>query len=555
MTLSLSEISVSSCETHHLIGGNPLYSKKFSKILKYHEPGLAPVLDEEGAYHIDLKGSPVYKTRYERTFGFYQHRAAVQSSSGWLHILPDGSPLYKERYQWCGNFQEGTCAVCNHQCQYFHINLEGQPLYSQKYSYVGDYKDGFAVVSDEKGKHSHIDKKGNFLHSYWFNQLDVFHKGFARAKDEQGWGHIDKQGHFVYQERYAIIEPFYNGLAHVEDFIGRLLLIDEQGKTVKVLHNPSSFHDKRDELSTDMVGFWKTWTLSAAIEFKVPDYLPGDLNDIADKTKVPLSKLTRLLKALWELDIVYPIAPNRWDLTEKGQLLKPVNSSFMAAAGLMWGQVNSVWKNLANRLRQSNDQHYPSFKEEETNKDLLKAYHQAIDGYAMKDFSEVVCLPFWKNHKHLLGFGRCSYTLIPSLLEKYPNLNGIIFHDKKTPHHLKAKRRLQNESWDINNPWPVSVDAVLFPRFLHYFPDVDVFNFLQRTKSHLRKEGALYILEMILEENTPMGGLFDLNMLVETGGKVRSIKDWEALFAQSNLQLIDRHVISSVLTVLKVMPQ
>ena len=83
--------------------------KRFQNVLKYHEPGFAPVLDEEGAYHIDLSGIASYQHRFIRTFGFYQNRAAVETSEGWGHILPNGDFLYPEKYEWCGNFQEGFC--------------------------------------------------------------------------------------------------------------------------------------------------------------------------------------------------------------------------------------------------------------------------------------------------------------------------------------------------------------------------------------------------------------------------------------------------------------
>ena len=104
--------SVSQDATHHLAGdGRPAYQARFLEVLKFHAPGLAPVLDDSGAYHITPDGMPAYESRHTRTFGFYEGRAAVHSADGWFHVLPDGSPLYSERYAWCGNFQEGRCTV------------------------------------------------------------------------------------------------------------------------------------------------------------------------------------------------------------------------------------------------------------------------------------------------------------------------------------------------------------------------------------------------------------------------------------------------------------
>ena len=86
----LKEIKVAECETYHEYKGKPLYNSRFEWVLKYHVPGLAPVGDKIGAYHIDLEGKAVYNERYIRTFGFYFGRAAVISEEGWGHIMTNG---------------------------------------------------------------------------------------------------------------------------------------------------------------------------------------------------------------------------------------------------------------------------------------------------------------------------------------------------------------------------------------------------------------------------------------------------------------------------------
>ena len=506
-----------------------------------------------------MNGKPIYPAYFKRTFGFYDNRAAVESADGWFHILPDGAFLYTQRYAWCGNFQEGCCPVRTFQGQYFHINLEGLSLYVDRYAYAGDFKDGIAVVCDEKGQHTHIDKDGQPVHSCWFSQLDVFHKGFARAQDGQGWGHINKQGHFIYPERYAAVEPFYNGIAHVEDLNGRLLLISEEGKVVKTIHDPSTAANTINELSIDMVGFWKTWALYTAIDLKIPDYLPAPLNDVSTKTSVPVAKLKRLFKALWELDILEPDHNNDWQLTEKGKGLHPVNRSFMAAAGLMWGRVNEAWGNLPTLIKQPHDLYALSFKEKEENEGWVATYHQALDGYAQQDFLDVSLLPFWKEHNNLLGFGRCSLTLMSFLLTKYDHLKASVSGNKKGLSHFEIpsdlEGRFEKDYEETETPWESRclppADAIIFPRFLHYFPDTQAVNLLQKAKSRLAPGGAIYIIEMVLDERTPLGGLFDLNMLVEAGGKVRSLEEWQLVFLVAGFRIDHIERFSPVLTLLK----
>jgi hypothetical protein len=226
------EFTVAPDRTHHRIDGSAAYEARFEEVLTFHAPGLAPVRDATGAYHISPPGRAAYAERYLRTFGFYEGRAAVQAHDGWFHIQASGKPLYSERYAWCGNYQGGRCTVRCFEELYFYLLLDGQVAYPERYHYAGDYRDGVAVVQREDGLHTHINLAGQRVHEQWFLDLDVFHKGCARARDDSGWHHIDVSGRPLYSHRFAAIEPFYNGQARVESVDGSLFVIDETGAII-----------------------------------------------------------------------------------------------------------------------------------------------------------------------------------------------------------------------------------------------------------------------------------------------------------------------------------
>lgn len=243
------DLTIAPEQTHHLKDGHPAYKARFVQVLKFHPPGLAPVQDVSGAYHIRPTGRAAYEGRYTRTFGFYEGRAAIQAHDGWFHILADGRPLYSERYAWCGNFQGGCCTVRYPGGLYFHLRPNGEAAYPQRYRYAGDYRDGVAVVQREDGLHTHINIEGSQIHECWFLDLDVFHKGFARARDHRGWHHIDMKGQSIYNHLFAAIEPFYNSQARVENFDGSLLVINETGETVVELREALLRTDRRIQVS------------------------------------------------------------------------------------------------------------------------------------------------------------------------------------------------------------------------------------------------------------------------------------------------------------------
>lgn len=224
---------VSLDNTHHVDErGVPAYPERFDEVLKFHEPGLAPVRRGDLAWHIGADGAAAYARRFARTFGYYEGVAAVVDADGWHHITADGQDAYPQRYAWCGNFQGGRCPVRERGGSYHHIHADGRAAYSTRWRYAGDFRDGLAVVQADDGRSTHITRDGALLHERWFDDLDVFHKGVARARDEGGWTHVDLQGRAVYARRFASVEPFYNGQARVERSDGAREIIDESGATI-----------------------------------------------------------------------------------------------------------------------------------------------------------------------------------------------------------------------------------------------------------------------------------------------------------------------------------
>ena len=226
------DIKVSADKTHFLLNEQPIFNIRFLEVLKFHSPGIAPVQDESGAYHINSSGDPLYEKRFSRTFGYYCSRAAVVQADQWFHLTEKGERAYHNSFNWTGNYQENFCAVRDKNNRYFHIDKNGEKTYPNTFNYCGDYKDGIACVKKDSGFYGHINQAGIFINHEEFLDLGVFHKNFATAKDKVGWHHIDKSGTQLYQQRYLAIEPFYNGFALVTGFDNKKVIIDEQGQKV-----------------------------------------------------------------------------------------------------------------------------------------------------------------------------------------------------------------------------------------------------------------------------------------------------------------------------------
>ena len=549
---------ISEDASHHVYRGRPAYRSRFHEVLKFHEPGLAPVRDASGAYHITPDGRPAYEPRHIRTFGFYEGLSAVHSEDGWFHILPDGSPLYEQRYGWCGNFQEGRCAVRAPDGDYLHIAVDGTPVYGERYRYAGDFKDGYAVVQREDGKHTHIDASGNQLHGRWFQDLDVFHKKYARACDSEGWHHVDMTGEPLYQDRFRNVEPFYNGQARVERLDGSLSVIDESGQTLLELRGPSQSH--LEGLSADMVGLWRTQTIRAAVEFGVFELLPASAAEVERQTRLHRSIGTRLMRALMELGLVWRDTEGSYYPTERGSTLTQEHPLSLADAARHWGRESyEAWSGITRSLLTGESDferlHGENFFDWVRDRPAdLQSYHSAMSTYARHDYRDLADSVDFTAHDSILDAGGGTGELAFALLRSCPRLEATVMDREEVVESAGAPADLEGRCrfivGDLFQKWPVTSDAVILARVVHDWPDSDAIRILGRAREAMPEDGTLYIVEMVLDEETGRGGLLDLNMLVMAQGAERTERQFRDILREAGFRLIDLIETKSVSSIL-----
>jgi SAM-dependent methyltransferase len=532
------ELRVADDSSHHTrADGTPAYKERFDEVLKFHAPGLAPVSRAAMAWHIDASGEPAYHQRFKRTFGFYEGAAAVIAEDGWHHIRTCGSAIYGERYAWCGNFQGSRCAVREEDGRYFHITPDGAPAYTQRWRYAGDFRDGIGVVQHKDGRSTHVDPDGNPLHGCWFLDLDVFHKGFARARDQSGWMHIDQTGHPLYDRRFASVEPFYNGQARVERADGGLEVIDESGTHIVELRPAlqSEFH----ALSADLVGYWKTKTIGAAVSLGVFDLLPGSTEEFATGCDLPVESAERLLRGLGELGLTQR-SKGVWCFTTRGRYLQSDHPLTLAnAANEYAGPLLQAWNALESALR-SPKKHSPSiFRDVADNASRRDGHHRMLRSYAVHDYAALVPELGLEGVEIIIDAGGGSGALSAMLAKEHPTSQVVLLDLPEVAGIASRVETFVAMGADLFSPWPVKGNAIILARVLHDWNDDDAVLLLKHARSALRPGGQLLVVEMVLDDVGFGGALCDLHLLAVTGGKERTLAGYEALFAKAGFRICE----------------
>ncbi|MFO8074279.1 MAG: methyltransferase [Armatimonadota bacterium] len=543
--------------THHLRSETPLYEERFDEVLAFHEPGLAPVQRGGRGWHIRTDGSPAYNRRFERTFGYYEGRAAVVESDGWHHILPDGTDLYDARFDWCGNFQGGRCTVREPDGGYLHVDHDGVPAYEARWRYAGDYRDRIAVVQSHDGRSTHIDLGGTQIHGRWFLDLDVFHKGFARARDDDGWMHVDRRGLPIYTRRFAGVEPFYNGQARVERFDGGLEVIDEDGRRIVELR--PALRSEFASLSGDLVGFWRTDAIAAAVELGVFDVLPGPEEPLLRACGIDSERGRRLLRSLAELRLV-AFEDGIWTATERGEYLRADHPLTLRDAALEYaGRFRELWSNLPRALREGSDWKARNVFEDVAAEPMrIEGHHRMLASYALHDYGEVPAALSLRGDERIIDAGGGLGALAGLLLERYPDLEVVVLDRPEVIERAASAElgsRAELRTADITAPWDVEGDAVILARVLHDWDDAIALTILRHARCALRPGGRLFVVEMLLSDVGSAGGLCDLHLLMATGGKERTVEQYSVLLDEAGFDLVEVRRLAALPSIIVGVPR
>jgi hypothetical protein len=539
--MDLTAIRIAPDGTHHLLGDRALYTRRFDEVLKFHPPGFAAVSAGGLGWHIDTDGADAYAARYARVFGFYEGLAAVASASGWMHVGPDGRPAYPARWNWTGNFQEDRCTVRDEHGRYAHIDPSGNVLGGRRWRYAGDYRDGLAVVQRDDGRCTHVNRDGAFAHGNWFVDLDVFHKGFARARDAEGWMHVDRSGVPIYARRFGAVEPFYNGQARVERLDGGREVVDERGEQVVELSEART--TEFVALSRDMVGFWKTQTICAAVELGVFESLPASSVEIAAACRLDPGRTDRLLRALEELRLVEGHLGG-WRSTVRGAHLRRSHPTTLADAAVEYGRrFPGHWAQLPDAIRDHGEWRAPDiFREVGADPAAAVAHHRMLASYARHDYPSAAPRLELSGTSVLIDAGGGVGVFAELLLAAHPLLRVVLL-DRPEVVRLASVRddlrtRFNSCAADLLVPWPVRGDAVLLARVLHDWDEDRALVILRNARAALPTGGRLHLVEMVLPDRGAAGSLCDLHLLSVTGGQERTEREYRWLLASAEFEVV-----------------
>jgi hypothetical protein len=144
--------------------------------------------------------------------------------------------------------------------------------------------------------------------------------------------------------------------------------------------------------------------------------------------------------------------------------------------------------------------------------------------------------------RRVVDVGGANGSLLHYLQQANPRLRGIVFDRPNMIGHARAeimRTGFPDRTDAVGGDFFVSVppaDLYLLKFILHDWNDDECVVILQRCREAMATRGRIAIIEYDVNGQNPIAALSDLNMLALTGGRERSVEEYDALLVAAGLR-------------------
>jgi hypothetical protein len=317
---------------------------------------------------------------------------------------------------------------------------------------------------------------------------------------------------------------------------------------------------ERQELFAQLQGCYVTQCLSAAAELGVADIIgdsPISVEEIAERLEADVNSIGRLLRTLAGLGICKLGENGRYQLTNKGRLLRSgVPGSLRPIARLVG--MSMQWRVLG-ELRRSLVDGRAAFEHVfgqsmwdylSTHPDEDEIFHQAMDSFTGVEIAAIHDSYDFSGATTVVDIGGGRGRLIASVVEKFPEVEGILFDRPDVVRKARElfvrsglSERCRAIAGDMFTTVPAGADVYIMKSVIHNWDDAAALRLLRTTCAAMNRNAVLVVATRLVksENDSDPSKLQDLNMLVSLGGAERTEQEFERLFSDAGLA-IDRVV-------------
>jgi len=303
--------------------------------------------------------------------------------------------------------------------------------------------------------------------------------------------------------------------------------------------------------------FWMSRALYITAKLGIPDLLksgPRTVEELAESTQTHAPSLYRLLRALASTGIFRSETGNRFALTPMSELLVTE-----APGSMRWFVVSELgqehypaWGNLMHSVKTGEiafDNHFGMdiWKYFAKNPEDAAVFNDSMSGMTAVVNEKITSLYDFSRFNKVVDIGGGHGGLITSILKANPQAKGVLFDAPEVISGARPKieasglaDRCETVPGDFFQSVPAGGDAYIMKWIIHDWDDERAVRILKNIRSQVPQNGRVIVVDAVVPEGDQpdFSKFFDLNMLVMTGGKERTEREFAELFAAAGLKLV-----------------
>jgi hypothetical protein len=303
-------------------------------------------------------------------------------------------------------------------------------------------------------------------------------------------------------------------------------------------------------------GYQISQALHVAATLRLADFFgdgPTRAEDVAAKAQANPDAIFRLLRALSSVGVFHKTEDDLFTLTPVSELLRSDNPRSFRGWPAMIGRPfhwNS-WGAAVDSVRTGQDSFRSRFGKSvwdlrADQPEEAEVFTAAMAGLSAGAVDAIIRAFDFGRFPTIVDIGGADGFLLGSILQQSPGSSGTVFDlpyvvpsVRATAERLGVADRLGAEGGSYYETIPGGADAYTLKSVLHDCSDEETVRILSNVAGSMKAGSSVIVIEPVIGEVLRPPIVFsDINMLVNTGGRERTEREWSSLFGDAGLQVI-----------------
>lgn len=305
-----------------------------------------------------------------------------------------------------------------------------------------------------------------------------------------------------------------------------------------------------------ITNFWTTRAVYVFAKLGIADLLksgPKSSQELAESTGMHAPSLYRLLRALASAGMLQT-QESRFGLTPLSELLvtdAPGSMRWLVVSEL--GQEHyPAWGNLMHSIKTGEsafDNHFGMdvWKYFQQNPEDAAVFNDSMSGMTAVVNEKITSLYDFSRFNKIVDVGGGHGALITAILKANPQAFGVLFDSEQVISGARPKLdaagiadRCAAIAGNFFQSVPAGGDVYMMKWIIHDWDDEKATKILKNIRSQIPQTGRVIIVDCVVPEgdDSDFSKFFDLNMMVMTGGKERTAKEFDELLSGAGFRFL-----------------